>query len=69
MANRFTNGRPKIFAKLLCFCRYFEDNQTFTMYNLLLYMPCAREVGDADNDEKINQQNFVWFSVTSVIAS
>jgi len=30
-------------------------------------MPCASEVGDADDDEKINQQKVVLFSVIGVM--
>jgi len=30
-------------------------------------LPCAYKADDADNDEKINQQNVASFSVTSII--
>jgi len=38
-----------------CFCVHFAPPT------------CAHEAGDADDDEKINQQNVVSFSVTGII--
>jgi len=39
----------------------------FVMY-IFASMPRLHEVDDADDDEEMNQQNIVSFSVTSVIS-
>jgi len=62
---QLTDASSDCSSRLLHFCRSTKIVKCLQSPPL----PCAREVGDADDEEKIHQQNIVSFSVIGELTS